>query len=53
MLKRFKIFERNLLFMDRNYEDNDTRETAGKLGYVPVVPPKINRQNPWKHDKEL
>jgi hypothetical protein len=53
MLKRFKIFERSLLFMDRTYEDNETRETAEKLGYIPIVPPKINRQNTWKYDKEL
>ena len=23
------------------------------LGYVPVVPPKENRINPWEYDKEL
>jgi hypothetical protein len=39
MLKRFKIFDRSLLFMDITYEDNETRETADKLGYIPVVPP--------------
>ena len=39
--------------MDRAYEDNETRELAVKQGFVPVVPPKRNRKNPWKYDKEL
>jgi transposase len=42
-----------LLLMDRAYEDNETRETAGKLGYIPVVPPKINRKNPWWYNREM
>ena len=41
------------ILMDKAYEDNETRETIEKLGYVPVVPPKINRKNPWKYDKEM
>ena len=41
------------LLMDRAYEGNDTRNLAIELGYKPVVPPKINRQNPWEYDKEL
>ena len=39
--------------MDRAYEDNETRELAVKQGFVPVVPPKRNRKNPWEYDKEL
>ena len=39
--------------MDRAYEDNETREFAVKQGFVPVVPPKRNRKNPWEYDKEL
>ena len=35
------------------YEDNETRELAVKQGFVPVVPPKRNRKNPWEYDKEL
>lgn len=35
------------------YEDNETRELAIKQGFVPVVPPKRNRKNPWEYDKEL
>jgi len=40
------------VLMDRAYEDNETRELVVKLGYIPIVPPKINRKNPWKHDNE-
>jgi DUF438 domain-containing protein len=53
MFKRFKIFETILLFMDKTYEDNEIREMPEKLGYIRVVPPKINRKNPWTYDKEL
>ena len=41
------------LLMDKAYEDNETREMAEKLGYSPVVPPKLNRKNPWDYDKEM
>lgn len=41
------------VLMDRAYEDNETRELAMKQGFVPVVPPKGNRKNPWDYDKEL
>jgi len=39
--------------MDRAYEGDETRTLAAELGYVPVVPPKSNRRNPWDYDKEL
>ncbi len=41
------------LLMDRAYEGDETRALAVALGYIPVVPPKSNRKNPWKYDKEL
>ncbi len=41
------------LLMDRAYEGDETRALAVELGYIPVVPPKSNRKNPWKYDKEL
>jgi len=41
------------LLMDRAYEGDETRTLATELGYVPVVPPKSNRKNPWNYDKEL
>jgi len=41
------------LVMDRGYEDNYTRYTAQIEGFNPITPPKSNRKNPQKHDKEL
>ena len=41
------------LLMDRAYEGDETRALAVELGYVPVVPPKSNRKNPWDYDKQL
>ncbi len=39
--------------MDRAYEDAETRLTAQSSGFMPVVPPKKNRLDPWEYDKEL
>lgn len=39
--------------MDKAYEGDETRKTAEELGYITIVPPKVNRNNPWKYDKEL
>jgi len=39
--------------MNRAYEGDETRTLAVELGYVPVVPPKSSRKNPWDYDKEL
>lgn len=39
--------------MDRAYEDDKTRSLAEENGFVPVVPPKRNRKEPWEYDKEL
>ena len=41
------------LLMDRAYEGDETRTFAFELGYMPVVPPKNNRKNPWVYDKIL
>ena len=41
------------LLMDRAYEGDETRALAMELGYIPVVPPKSNRKNPWDYDKQL
>ena len=41
------------LLMDRAYEDDYTLYIAQTLKFEPVVPPKSNRKNPWKFDKEL
>lgn len=37
--------------MDRAYEGDDTRPLALDLGYVPVVPPKSHRLDPWAYDQ--
>jgi len=39
--------------MDRAYEDDETRQLAADLGFMPVVPPKSNRVAPWEYDREL
>lgn len=41
------------LVMDRAYEDDSTRQLALDLGFVPVVPPKKNRPEPWEYDREM
>lgn len=40
------------LLMDRAYEGDETRALAAAYGHEPVVPPKKNRRDPWKYDKE-
>lgn len=41
------------ILMDKAYEDDQTRQCAEDLGYIPVVPPKSNRNHPWEYDKDL
>lgn len=41
------------LLMDRAYEGDATRKLALELGYIPVVPPKSNRKEPWEYDRVL
>ena len=41
------------LLMDRAYEGDETRTLAMDLGYIPVVPPKSNRKNPWDYNRQL
>ena len=41
------------LVMDRAYEDDRTRQLALDLGFVPVVPPKSNRLDPWEYDRQM
>jgi len=38
--------------MDRAYEGDETRALAIALGYIPVVPPKKNRKDPWEYDQK-
>lgn len=39
--------------MDRAYEGGQTRQLALELGYIPVVPPKTNRLEPWEYDRAM
>jgi transposase len=39
--------------MDRAYEGNETRQLALDLGFIPVVPPKSTRIEPWEYDREM
>ena len=39
------------LIMDQAYEDNETRQLALNFAFIPVVPPKSNRLEPWEYDK--
>ena len=40
------------MIMDRAYEGDKTREVVIEKGYIPIVPPKKNRREPWDYDKE-
>ena len=46
-------FEGVPMVMDRAYEGDDTRELASVNRHEPIVPPKSNRKDPWKYDKEM
>jgi len=39
--------------MDRAYEGDETRQLVFAMEMEPVVPPKMNRLNPWEYDREL
>ena len=39
--------------MDRAYEGNETRQLALDLGFIPVVPPKCNRIEPWQYNRAM
>ena len=41
------------LLRDRAYEDNQTLQLALDFGFLPVVPPRSNRLQPWQYDKAL
>jgi transposase len=41
------------IVMDRAYEGDATRQLALELGFMPVVPPKQNRIEPWEYDREM
>ena len=41
------------LIMDRAYEGNETRQLALELNFIPVVPPKSDRVDPWEYDHAM
>ncbi len=47
-----RIPEQKYILMDRAYEGDNMRGKAQEKGYSPVVPPKSNRKDPWKYDRE-
>ena len=51
--KRGKVKKITYLLMDKAYEGDATRVLAVELGYIPIVPPKTNRKEPWLYDKTM
>jgi len=41
------------LIMDKAYEGDETRQLALDFGFIPVVPPKSNRLDPWQYDRAM
>ena len=41
------------LVRDGAYEDNQTLQLALDFGFIPVVPPRANRLQPWQYDKAM
>jgi len=41
------------LIMDRAYEDNEPLQLALDFGFIPVVPPRPQRLEPWQYDKAM
>ena len=41
------------LLMDRAYEGIETRQLALDLGFIPVVPPRRTRLDPWEYDRAM
>jgi transposase len=39
--------------MDRAYEDNETLQLALDFGFIPVVPPRPQRLDPWQYDRAM
>lgn len=53
LLETISSDDAHYLLMDKAYEDDQTRALAVKQGFIPVVPPKSNRREPWEYDKEM
>ena len=53
LIKGIYSENKHYLLADRAYEDNETRKLSKKQGFRLIVPPKKNRKNTWKYDKEI
>jgi transposase len=53
LIETIRSEDEHYLLMDRAYEDDKTRALATEHGFIPVVPPKKNRKEPWEYNKEL
>jgi transposase len=40
------------MLMDKAYEGERMRAKVAEKGFMPVVPPRKNRKEPWKYDRE-
>ena len=49
--KTARLDEQTYILMDKAYEGDIMRNKAIEKGFVPVVPPKSNRKDPWEYDK--
>ena len=41
------------LILDQAYEDNQTLQLALDFDYLPVIPPRHNRLQPWQYYKAM
>ena len=39
--------------MDGAYEDKQTLQLALDFGFIPVIPPRSHRLEPWQYDKAM
>ena len=53
LIKGIYSENKHYLLADRAYEDNETRKLSKKQGFRLIVPPRKNRKNTWKYDKEI
>ena len=53
LIERVNRLENHVyILMDRAYESDKMRAKVIAKGYLPVVPPKKNRKEPWEYDKQ-
>ncbi len=50
--RMLRLPEQIYMLMDKAYEGDEMRAKVVEKGFIPVVPPKSNRKEPWEYDKE-